>query len=190
MKRRETEKKDEDMNDELIEKAKRFATQKHKGQFRANGEPYVNHPLRVAEIVKKFKKSKNITELIIAAILHDTIEDTDATYEEIKEHFGKLVADLVMGLTSDEAKLKKYGKDIYLATKLADSEEYSNWTLVIKLSDRLDNIIDTEDVDKEWMNKYIESTKHLLNFLEENRSLTGTHKRLIKEIRKKMDEFK
>ena len=84
----------------LIEKAIIFATNAHKGQFRKSGEEYVTHPIAVAEILAEQKFD---TFSIITALLHDTIEDTSVTKEQIADIFSKEVANLVEGVT----KLKK-----------------------------------------------------------------------------------
>ena len=64
-----------------------FAINKHKGQKRANGVPYIVHPLRVAELVKTHKKSSEIDVLVAAALLHDVLEDTYTSYLELIENF-------------------------------------------------------------------------------------------------------
>ena len=73
-----------------------FADNAHSGQLRKDGSPYITHPLAVAEIVADLGLD---TDSIIAALLHDTIEDTGATHEEIAKRFGPTVADLVEGVT-------------------------------------------------------------------------------------------
>lgn len=87
---------------ELLEKAIDFATKKHSGQIRklANS-PYILHPLEVAAIVSTMT---NDPETLAASVLHDTIEDTDTTLEEIEENFGRRVALLVMTETEDKRK--------------------------------------------------------------------------------------
>lgn len=82
-----------------IEEAKEFAKQAHEGQIRYDGKPYHIHPFEVADAISKMTNNKN---LIKAAILHDTIEDTKVTYEEIKERFGKATADYVLEVTHDK----------------------------------------------------------------------------------------
>lgn len=82
----------------LIERAVEFATAKHGCQARKfTGEPYMGHPLAVAEIVKAIGGSE---EMIAAAVLHDTIEDTDATEAEVRAEFGERIAKLVVELTN------------------------------------------------------------------------------------------
>lgn len=80
-----------------IEYARIWAGTKHKGQYRKyTGEPYIEHPLIVSEMVREHGLSETA---IVAAILHDTVEDTDATFEEVLEYFGAEVAEYVWYLT-------------------------------------------------------------------------------------------
>ncbi len=81
---------------ELIDRAVAFAEQKHSGQKRKDGSPYITHPLAVAEIVAETGLD---TDSILGAILHDCLEDTDSTYDEIERQFGSTVAELVEGVT-------------------------------------------------------------------------------------------
>jgi len=87
--------------------ALKYAVKAHEGQFRSDGTPYVKHPERVAAFVKNFKKSHNLDALISAAYLHDTIEDTDTTHEDLEKMFGGLIASMVKELTSEPVTLKK-----------------------------------------------------------------------------------
>lgn len=165
-----------------------YAVKAHSGQFRSDGSPYVKHPERVANFVRKFKKSKNLDALISAAFLHDTIEDTDTTHKDLEKMFGGLVASLVKELTSDKEKIKKVGKTDYLAQKMA---KMSSWALVIKLADRLDNVQDIATAKTpEWRSKYKAETEAVLSRLESSRELSGTHKKIIKAIRDKLAEVK
>ena len=81
---------------ELIERAVQYADEKHKLQKRKDGSPYIIHPLAVAEIVAE--KGLDI-DAILGALLHDCIEDTDASHDEIEKLFGQTVAELVEGVT-------------------------------------------------------------------------------------------
>ena len=80
----------------LLQKAVDYATEKHHGQTRKSGEPYITHPLQVAATLIDWGMD---IDSIVAGVLHDTVEDTDATLEEIVELFGKDVAFLVDGVT-------------------------------------------------------------------------------------------
>lgn len=110
-------------NRDIIEKAIVFASKKHKGQIRKDGFPYIIHPLRVSEIVRKYKKSHKINELMAAAVFHDTLEDTDTTIDELMENFGELVTLLVIELTSDKSLSNSLGKTKYLSENLASSKK-------------------------------------------------------------------
>lgn len=172
---------------EDVKQALQYATQAHAGQERSGGDPYITHPVRVANIVKKYKSSHNIDSLIAAAYLHDTIEDTDTTHEALHDLFGGLVASLVVELTSDVEEIKKVGKKNYLAKKMA--HDLTSYALVIKLADRLDNVKDIATAKTpEWRAKYKAETEHIMDYLEKNRVLSGTHKKLIELIRAKINE--
>jgi hypothetical protein len=169
------------------EEALQYATQAHAGQTRAGGDPYITHPMRVADHIRQYKQSHNLEALISAAYLHDTIEDTDTTHEILHDLFGGLVASLVQELTSDPEQIKQMGKAQYLAHKMAAMSSYG---LVIKLADRLDNVKDiTTARTPQWRAKYKAETEHILNFIEKNRVLTGTHRKLIGLIRNKIGEL-
>jgi len=178
-------------NENLIEKAIVFAQEKHKGQLRRDGTPYILHPLRVSEIVRKFKKSNKLNEIMAAAILHDTLEDTDTTIPELLENFGELVTGIVIELTSEKNKIEIFGKTKYLSEKLSSSKKVSRWALVVKLADRLDNISDLETLeDSEFAIRMKKETEDILIFLEKNRELSDTQKRLIEAIKQKLSELK
>ena len=175
--------------DEDVRQALQFATDAHSGQKRSGGEPYIGHPVRVAQTIEKHKsKSKNLDALVAAAYLHDTIEDTGTTHEDLEKMFGGLVASLVQELTSDKEQIAKVGKTEYLAKKMA--HDLSSYALVIKLADRLDNVKDIATAKTpEWRARYRAETEHMLDYLEKNRTLSGTHKELIGLIKNKLMEI-
>lgn len=167
---------------DLEKRALEYATLKHKGVYRKgkNHEPYINHPVRVAELVKKYKgDSKEIEFLVAVAYLHDTLEDTDATFEELVDKFGIQVASLVQELTSNEDIKKEIGKEKYLAIKL---KNLSSWALLIKLCDRLDNISDLDKMNEKFRNRYIHETKYIIFYLLNDREVSKTHLDVIKDI--------
>jgi hypothetical protein len=173
--------------DEGSEEALQYATQAHAGQTRSGGDPYITHPMRVADHIRQYKQSHNLDALISAAYLHDTIEDTDTTQEVLHDLFGGLVASLVKELTSDPEQIKKMGKAQYLSHKMAVMSSYG---LVIKLADRLDNVKDiTTAKTPEWRAKYAKETNQILDYIEKTRALSGTHKKLISLIRAKLAEI-
>jgi GTP pyrophosphokinase len=137
-----------DFNEELIEKAYRFAKEKHEGQFRKSGEPFFAHPAEVAYILADLKMD---VPTIVAGLLHDTVEDTDATFEEIEREFGKEVAFIVRGVT----KLEGYK---FNSKEEADAESFRNLlislaedirVLIVKLADRLHNMRTLQHMKRE-----------------------------------------
>lgn len=159
----------------MLGKAMQFAITKHEGQVRKfSGKPYVSHPIKVAHLVSTFSKNKN---LVAAAYLHDTVEDTNTTLKEIEETFNSKIADLVKELTSMPDGIKEFGKQEYLAKKMTSM---SADALTIKLCDRLDNLSDAGT--EKWKEKYGRQTRFILLRLE-NRSLTSIHKKIIERIR-------
>ena len=122
-----------------IKKAVEFAVKYHGIQQRASGVPYYSHPLEVAEIIAEMRLD---TDSIVTAILHDTIEDTDLTLEEIDKDFGKDVAKLVNGVTK-LTKIKFHEDNVRQAEnfrKLLITLSDDIRVLLIKLADRLHNM--------------------------------------------------
>ena len=119
---------DKDADEDALNRAYVFAMKKHGAQLRASGDPYYSHPVEVAGILTKFKLD---SASIIAGLLHDTVEDTDTTVEEVKNLFGEQVAQLVDGLTKKQA-------ENFRKLLLAMSEDIR--VLLIKLADRLHNM--------------------------------------------------
>lgn len=173
--------------DEDSKAALAYATKAHAGQTRSDNTPYIAHPERVAKTIEQYKKSHNLDALISAAYLHDTIEDTDTTFEDLKKMFGGLVAELVKELTSDKEKVKEMGKANYLISKMKGMSSYA---LAIKLADRLDNVSDLRTAkNPAWREKYRKETEQILDAIEKERVLTGTHKKIIELIRNKLKEL-
>ena len=129
----------------------------------------------------KFKQSKNLENLIISAYLHDTLEDTEATYYDLVEKFGPQVASIVLELTTDIDFKKELGKTKYLEIKM---KNMSSWALVIKLCDRLDNVSDLINADETFKDKYIKETLEIISYLVKNRQLSNTQITIIKDILK------
>lgn len=128
-----------DQDTEILRKAFEFGAHHHRNQTRRSGEAYITHPLEVADILTSLHMDSHS---IIAAILHDTVEDTDATLEDIEKLFGQQVAELVDGLTkisriefrsSQEKLAENFRKMIVAMAK-------DLRVILIKLADRLHNM--------------------------------------------------
>ena len=158
----------------LIIDAFDFAKEKHAGQFRkGTGDDYFTHPVSVSYIVARYKVSKHLEELIAAAYLHDTLEDTDTTFAELADRFGPMVASIVFELTNDEMEIKLVGKKEYQKKKMVGMSSYA---LILKLADRLHNISDNPTV------KMIDDTLEIMKYLLTARKLTKTHAMMVNDI--------
>ena len=134
----------EKKNSRRIETAIEVAKKAHEGQFRKTGEPYIIHPLAVKKILEEWGMDE---DTIIAGILHDTVEDTNLTLDDIRENFGESVAFLVDGVTKlstarngmrDIDTYLPATKDNFLRLMIATSDDIR--VLIIKLADRLHNL--------------------------------------------------
>ena len=127
------------IDENVVKKAYNFAFDVHKNQKRLSGDPYITHPIAVASILCDLKVD---TATITTALLHDTIEDTEATYSEVNKLFGKEIADLVEGVTKIsrlEDKSKEYSvAENFRKLILATSKDIR--VLLVKLADRLHNM--------------------------------------------------
>ena len=174
-------------NDQInLDEVLKFATERHKGQMRADGQEYITHPIRVSELIKKYKSSTNQNLLTAGALLHDVLEDTYTSYKELQERFGEVVASLVMEVTSSTFMPKLVGKQTYLAHKM---RYMSSYALVIKLADRLDNITDISAVKLEKIKKTFFDTIYMINYIENKRILTESQTNLVNDIRIKLHEI-
>lgn len=142
-----------------IRRAYDFAEKAHENQKRLSGEKYIIHPLNVAYILAALSLDDNT---ICAALLHDVIEDTEVTYEDIKSEFGEEVAIIVDGVT-------KLGKLKYTTKEEAQIENYRKMFLamgrdirviLVKIADRIHNMRTMEFMRRE---KQIEKSKETLD---------------------------
>ncbi|MFA7301172.1 MAG: HD domain-containing protein [Candidatus Shapirobacteria bacterium] len=141
-------------DNEKVKLALKFATLKHEGQLRESGEEYVTHPIWVAKTVDQLEVGE---EAVIAAILHDCVEDTDTTIDEIAEIFGDEVALLVSGLTDVKNKtsgIEIHNTNVDVFRKFLFSSVNDVRVLIIRLADKLHNGITIGSLSKDRQIKY------------------------------------
>ncbi len=148
----------------LVEKAFNFARQAHAGQMRKyTNEPYIVHPEAVARTVSTVTDDE---EMIASALLHDVVEDTDVCIEDIREHFGTRVAELVEGVSDvsvpedGNRKRRKAIDRVYYAQVHPDAK-------TIKLADIIDNIPSVIAHDPGFAPVYMQEKKLLLGVLRD-----------------------
>jgi (p)ppGpp synthase/HD superfamily hydrolase len=139
----------------LIEKARLFALKKHKNQKDDLGLPYFFHVEQVARIVEVVTQDPQI---IASAYLHDTLEDTKTTFQELEKEFGLKIANLVYEVTH-EGKKDRYG---YYFPRLKSKE-----AILIKFADRLSNLSRMSCWSKKRQEQYLRKSKFWKNNLEE-----------------------
>ena len=129
---------------EAVIKAANFAAIKHKDQKRKNktGTPYINHPIGVANILTS--EGEIIDSIVLqAALLHDTVEDTETSISEIGEIFGEKVQSIVAEVTDDKSLPKEKRNEMQIETAFKKSPEAN----LVKLADKLHNLRSLDDVD-------------------------------------------
>jgi GTP diphosphokinase / guanosine-3',5'-bis(diphosphate) 3'-diphosphatase len=159
------------IDNEAVERAFAFACERHADQHRKSGEDFITHPVEVAKICAGLRLD---TETLCAALLHDTVEDTSASLDEVREHFGDSIANLVDGVTKltgitfqsrDESQAENYRKMmVAMATDLR--------VILIKLADRLHNMRTISALPKQ---KQIEKARETLEIYAPLAHRLGIH---------------
>lgn len=127
-------------DDQLVPRAISFAARAHQGHFRKDGAtPYVAHPLRVMTLVRHF--GCDDPEVLAAAVLHDTIEDTETTADEVAREFGAKIASVVAEVTDD----KRLPKDERKRRQIEHAPDLSPEAKLVKLADKICNLRDVLD---------------------------------------------
>ena len=163
-----------------LDKAIQFATKAHEGQTRKyTGEPYIVHPLSVMEIVKTVDHTE---EMLMAAVLHDTVEDTDVTLQDIDREFGPVVAQLVEELT-DVSKPEDGNRAFRKGLDRDHSAQASAQGQTIKIADLLDNTKSITEHDEHFAKVYMKEKALLLQILDK------ADKILLEKAQKKVDKW-
>ena len=137
-----TKKSNRKSDSKLIRKVYNYAKAHHEGQLRKSGEPYIIHPVQVAYILSTLGLDDST---ICAALLHDVVEDTEITKQDLKNEFGAEIAELVDGVTKlsklQYASMEEQQVENYRKMFLAMGKDIR--VILIKLADRLHNMLNT-----------------------------------------------
>lgn len=141
-----------------------FAAHKHRDQRRkgSDASPYINHPIALADVLSN-EGSVAELEVLCAAILHDTLEDTDTTEEELRAHFGSAITSIVLEVTDDKALDKAVRKQL----QIEHSVHLSDAAKLVKLADKICNLRDIlssppADWSRDRKQKYFEWASNVL----------------------------
>ena len=177
------------MSNQLILKAADFAAHKHRKQRRKDEEktPYINHPISVAKIISEIGNVED-PEVLAAALLHDTIEDTETTVDELIDNFGERVCSLVQEVTDDKTLPKLERKQ----RQIDHAKEISGDAALIKLGDKISNVTDITNIpptdwDSNRRLEYFEWAEKVINNCPKvNEKLENHFKNSIQKGRKKL----
>lgn len=162
---------------ELWWRAVSYAARKHEGARRKDGAtPYIAHPFRVAMILRHVFGEKDPT-VLCAALLHDTIEDTDTDYDDLLKEFGADVADIVTQLTKD----KRLPEDERDATYYGQLASASREAKLVKLADAYDNVRDSADLKDPT--SVLEKTQRVIAAVRDAPALRGPVSTLAQLVR-------
>jgi (p)ppGpp synthase/HD superfamily hydrolase len=159
----------------IVERADRFAEERHEGQFRRDGRtPYVEHPRNVMAILRD-ELGVEDPEVLAAALLHDTIEDTRTDYDDLCGRFGKRVADIVSVLTKDK-RLPELRREREYFARLARASRDAR---LCKVADTLHNLHDTDAAHRP---KALGKGRTLLRLFRNSPGLREAVQLLMKEV--------
>ncbi|SVD33343.1 uncharacterized protein METZ01_LOCUS386197 [marine metagenome] len=173
-------------NNQLIEKALQFATEKHQDQTRQDKakSPYIVHPISVRHILSDIGGVED-PEVLAAALLHDTLEDTKTTKRELIENFGERVCQLVREVSDDKTLPKQERKQL----QIDHAKKLSEGATLIKLGDKIANVTDiTNTPPTNWDTKrrkeYIYWAEQVINNCPKvNKALEDYFKVIIQKAR-------
>ncbi|MFX0004995.1 MAG: HD domain-containing protein [Candidatus Hodarchaeota archaeon] len=153
-----------------------YAFEKYNNLKRDNDLPYIIHPIRVTLILRAYGFNEFDNEdLMIATLLHDLLEDTNLTINEIENRFGKRVASIV----AESTKPKDLNKDLWLE----NFKNYSKEAKIIKIADRIDNLLDMEKWDEKRQISYLNQSKIIVTSCgDANRELTNKLDGIIQDL--------
>ena len=160
-----------------LEKAYSIAKEAHKGQLRDEGTPYITHIDGVIDILKN-ELGFNVDTMLAVAALHDVLEDSKYTYEDLEKSMGKTITKAVKVLT------KEKGHDFGEYMKNIAENENGSWTLIVKLADRLHNLRNlklTKNPEK-IKRKCEETKKYILDYAKSNNYIYNEMLKSLNEL--------
>lgn len=162
------------MNINLLLRAITFSAEKHKYQRRKgfNQVPYINHPLKVCKLLSDCGEENET--LLIAAILHDVVEDTDTTAEELTKEFGEDICKLVLEVSDDKEKSKSERKEY----QITHAPMLSQNARKLKIADKICNIRDIISYPLDW------SIERKLNYLKWSKNVVDACGRVNPQLEK------
>ncbi len=171
-------------------RAARFAAEKHRMQRRKDRDasPYINHPLTVAEALASHGVGDPVT--LCAAILHDTIEDTETTADELRGHFGDEVTRVVLEVTDDKSLAKERRKEL----QVEHAPELSDRAKLVKLGDKICNVRDVgRSPPPDWDNRrrlaYLDWTERVVEGCRGvHPALESHYDRVLAQERRRIEE--
>lgn len=159
---------------QLLVDAVAFAADKHRTQRRKDAEasPYINHPIALAQVLAREANVSDET-VLVAAILHDTIEDTETSFEELRERYGLLIAETVAEVTDD----KTLDKQVRKERQVEHASHLSKRAKLVKVADKICNLRDVartppKDWDLRRKREYFDWAKRVVD------GLRGVHPHL------------
>ncbi len=167
---------------DLLARAISYAGAQHQGQMRKDGKtPYFAHPVRVMTIAAQVLGVTD-PEVLAAAVLHDTVEDTDTDRDDIASRFGERVAGIVIHLTKDKRLPEAEREDRYFASLTTAPTEVK----LCKVSDTIDNLIDSRGLSAAHRAKTLGKAKRLVGVIEGRLPSEWAHAldRLREEVRR------
>ncbi len=175
----------------IFMKALRFAAQKHRDQRRKGGTrpPYINHPIDVAEILWRVGGVRDM-DTLVAALLHDTVEDTGTSPDEIRLEFGEAVRSMVMEVTDDKSLPKAERKRL----QVVNASHKSPGAKQIKLADKISNVFEIgndppDDWSLERRQEYLDWTEQVVQGLRgQNPALEARYDQVLAEGRNNLAE--
>ena len=165
-----------------IAAAQMYALEKHACQKRRDGSPYVAHPFRVAESLRSIGGVTD-PEVVMAALMHDLIEDTDVEYDDLLSRFGRRVADLVATLSGD----MRLPQPARRAEVIERARHAGVEVKTIRLADRLDNLLDMAGFSDARKREYVEGSEQTLAACRDaNPALEEALERAIARLRREL----